>query len=170
MSAVNTLPIREMAKSTTGCCPPFNLDEWDTQTFEFKDKLFVKVSTHSLFYIPLNMSSVMRRVRAKIDKTGADNIQSSFMLSQDVSPWRAEHYVAVDKDVPGEQMAHLSGTYVVKVFEGEYKNMPIWHQKLLDYVKTLGKTASQTYFSYAMCPKCAKTYGHNYVAGFAQVA
>lgn len=169
MSTVNVLPTRDMAASKTGCCPPFEPAEWDKQIFEFQDKLFAKVSTRSLFHFPLNMGSVMKRVMAQID--AADAASNEYLtLSDEVSAWRADHYVAVTKEVPEIQMVRLSGTFLTKVFEGAYQDMPKWYDQLNQYAQAQGKSVSKTYFCYTMCPKCAKAYGKNYVVGFAQVA
>lgn len=167
--AVNELPVRDMAESTTGCCPPFNPAEWDNKTFIFDKKLFVKFTTRSIFHIPLNMNSMMLRVAAQVeeaDATSPDNL----MLSYDVSPWRAEHYLAISKEIPGADMVRLSGTYMTKVFEGPYKNMRQWHSELLTHAISNNKKPIKTYFNYTMCPNCAEIYGHNYVVGFEQVA
>lgn len=168
MYAVNHLPLRDMAKSTTGCCPPFDPAEWDDQTFSFDHKPFLKFTTRSIFHIPLNMNSMMLKTMAQVEEAGATS-PDNLMLSYEASPWKAEHYLAVTKDVPDAKMVRLSGTYLAKVFEGPYKNMRDWYQQLMAYVKSKGKKPVKTYFNYTMCPKCAKAYGKNYVVGFVQV-
>lgn len=170
MYAVNHLPLRDMAKSTTGCCPPFDPAEWDGQTFTFKDKPFMKFETRSLFHIPLNMNSQMTKALAAADEASARNATEYLMLSDEVSPWKAEHYLSVERDIPRAKMARLNGTYVAKVFEGDFKEMRNWYSQLIDYTKSRGFTPVKTFFSYTMCPNCAKAYGHNYVVGFEQIA
>lgn len=169
MYAINQIPLRDMSKSLTGCCPPFDPAEWDGKTFEFKDKLFVKFATRSLFHIPLNMGSAMKKIMAKAEEAGATG-DEHLMLSDEVSPWKAEHYLAVLKDVPGAQMIKLNGSYLAKVFEGDYKEMGNWYQQLIEYAKAKGQTPLKTYFNYTMCPSCAKAYGKNYVVGFVRTA
>lgn len=168
MHKVNSLPIRDMSQSTTDCCPPFQPAEWDGQTFTFDRKLFIKFTTRSLFHIPLNMSGALRTIMARIEDAGAAS-SDHLMLSDEVSPWKAEHYIAVTKAVPQAEMVHLSGTFLTKVFEGPYKDMGQWHEELIAYARTRSQEAVKTYFNYALCPRCAKAYGHNYVVGFAQV-
>jgi hypothetical protein len=170
MNTLTTLPKRDMAASTTGCCPPFDPREWDKQLFEFKNKLFMKISTHSIFHMPLNMDSVMKDAMAQIAAAGAGNNGEYLMLSEEVSPWRANHYIAVSKDVPGAEMTQLNGLFMTRVFEGPFSEMRHWHEQLIDYVKGQGKTPIKTYFSYTTCPSCAKAYGKNYVIGFTQIA
>lgn len=169
MYAINSLPIRDMSKSLTGCCPPFDPAEWDGQTFTFDKKPFLKFSTRSVLHIPLNMNSKMMTIMAQVEEAGATS-PDYLMLSDEVSPWKAEHYLAVTRPVPGAEMVELSGSYLAKVFEGPYKNMRNWYTELIEYVKSQGKTPVKTYFNYTMCPNCSKAYGHNYVVGFEQVA
>lgn len=168
MYAVNQLPLRDMARSKTGCCPPFDPAEWDGQIFEFKDKRFLKFTTRSLFHIPLNMSSKMKKEMAKVEKAGATS-SDYLMLSDEVSPWKAEHLLAVTKEVPGENIVKLNGRFLAKVFEGDYREMGSWYEQLIQFVKDSGQTSDKTYFNYTVCPGCAKAYGKNYVVGFARL-
>ena len=39
-----------------------------------------------------------------------------------------------------------------------------------DYVKSKDKRINKLFYFYTTCPKCAKTYGKNYVVLFAQVS
>lgn len=168
MYATNYLPPRDMSQSITGCCPPFNPAEWDGQTFAFKDKPFMKFKTRSFLHIPLDMNKAMKKALAKVEEAGASS-QEYLMLSDEVSPWEAEHYLAVAKDVPDADMISLNGTYMAKVFEGPFKDMRKWHKQLIAFVKSRGQKPVKTYFSYTMCPNCAKAYGKNYVVGFEQI-
>lgn len=169
MYDVNRLPKRNVAESPTGCCPEFNPDEWDGETFRFKDKLFMKVITHSFLHIPLGMNSVMKEAMARIEEAGARSSDEYIMLSHDVSPWKCEHYISVDKEVPDTEMERLSGTYLARVFEGPFKNAGAWYEQLIKFVESRGATLVKVYFSYTTCPRCAKFYGKNYVVGFAQI-
>lgn len=164
MHATNTLPARDMSKSLTGCCPPFEPSEWDGQTFVFEQKPFMKFSTRSLFHIPLNMNGAM----AKVDEAGAGTSEY-LMLSEEVSPWKATHYLAVTKEIPDIEITLMSGKYLAKVFEGPFKNMRTWHTELINYAKSKSMKPVKTYFNYTVCPACAKAYGKNYVVGFEQV-
>ncbi len=168
MNAVNHLPLIDPAKSTTGCCALIDPSEWDKQTFEFDNKLFAKAETRSFMHMPLNMSSVMSKAQLAIDDAEAAE-KEWIILSKEVSSWKAEHYFAVTKDVPGLEMERLTGTFMTKVFEGPFKDAGKWHEQLMEFVKAAGKTPVQTYFFYTTCPNCSKVYGKNYVVGFAQV-
>lgn len=168
MYAVNHIPLLDISKSTTGCCALINPAEWDEQTFEFENKLFAKAKTHSFLHIPLNMNSVMQKAQEKIDQAHA-RADEWIILSKEVSPWKAEHYFAVDHEVPELETERLSGTFLTKVFEGPFMDARDWYKQLIEYVTSMGKTPKQTYFFYTTCPNCAEAYGKNYVVGFEQI-
>ncbi len=168
MYAINHVPLISLADSTTGCCTLINPKEWDEQTFIFKNKLFAKAQTRSFMHIPLNMSSVMAKAQALIDAAGARS-DEWMILSYEKSPWKAEHFFAVTKEVPGLETEELSGTYMTKVFEGPYKDAGRWYKQLQSYVQERGQKPLKTYFFYTVCPGCAQKYGKNYVIGFEQI-
>jgi hypothetical protein len=168
MFAARTIPWNVTAPAA-GCSTPFNPDTWDEQMYAFENKLLMKVSSHCFMRIPLDMDTVIAGAMAKIEAVGAIS-SGHIMLSEDVSPWRTDHYIAVEKNVPGQVMVRLSGTFITKVFEGPYKEVPKWYRQLNDYVASFGQEAQRTYFSYTMCPNCISAYGKNYVIGFAQIA
>lgn len=154
--------------SARGCCALIRPVEWDEQIFIFDKKLFAKATTNSFLYMPLNMRRVMDQTITTILTAEAIH-EDGLILSEDVSPWHADHYFAVDKVVPGLPMKRLSGTFITKVFEGPYSNVGKWHKQLLRYVKSRHKTPLKTYFFYTTCPECSKIYGKNYVVGFQQI-
>lgn len=168
MDEVNNVPTRDMAQSITGCCPPFDPNVWDNKTLTFKGKQFIKLTTRSLFYIPLNMNQVMAKATAATQKADASNSEY-FMLSRELSPWKAEHLLAVNKQVPGYEQVVLSGTYMTKVFEGPYSNVRKWYQDLNDMVVEEGLVPETVYFDYVYCPRCANAYRHNYVVGVVKI-
>ena len=169
MMGINTLPLYDMSDNPTNCCPRFHPDGWDEQELHFKDKLFVKVKTRSIFYVPINMGVVFKKIIASIEKADAMDKEQFIVLSNDVSPWATEHFFAVTRDVPGEEMVRMTGDYLTKVFEGPYKNTPKWMKESKSYVEGLGKQFKQVYFFYTTCPRCAKTYGKNYVVTVSEV-
>ena len=78
-------------------------------------------------------------------------------------------YIAIDEETIGAKMEKISGTFLAKVFEGEYKNMGKWVKEMESYVEAKGQKAKKLYFFYTTCPKCAKIYGKNYVVILAQI-
>lgn len=166
---VNALPRYDASDNPTGCCPRFKPEGWDEQELHFKDKLFVKAKTRSIFHIPINMGSVYPRTFKAIENANAQNMEQFIVLSYDESAWRAEHLFSVTREVPGQEMVTLTGDYLTKVYEGPYKNMPGWENEMEQFVKDRGKHAEKIYFFYTTCPKCAKYYGKNFVIAVAEI-
>ncbi|MDH3421207.1 MAG: hypothetical protein OEQ25_12375 [Gammaproteobacteria bacterium] len=167
---VNALPTYDMTDNPTGCCPRFDPREWDDQELHFREKLFVRSKTRSLFHIPLNMGSVFEKTFAAIESADAHSDDDFIVLSHDPSAWSGEHYFSVIKEVPDQEMVRLSGNYLTKVFEGPYREVPSWRQKMEAHVNGQGKAVKTTHFFYTTCPKCAKYYGKNYVVAVAETA
>lgn len=166
---VAELPALDPAGSPTGCCALIDPAQWDGRCFSFAEKLFVMARTRGIFHVPIDMGSVMRRAQAAIDGAGVRS-PDALILSREVSPWRALHYIAVTGPVPGMDTVHLSGRFLTKVFEGPFRDAGRWQERLLAYTLEQHEQPLQSYFFYTVCPKCAKTYGTNYVVGFQQVA
>ncbi len=152
----------------TGCCDIFNPEPWQEKEITWNNKLFVKDRITSFLHIPLNTGAVVVRNMKMIEATGAKS-PVQLMLWDEKSLWGSSIYIDVAKDVPGAQMATISGTFLTKVFEGPYRNAGTWAQEMTQYMKGKGKELKKLYFSYTTCPKCAKAYGKNYVVLFAQV-
>ncbi len=165
----NALPKYDASDNPTNCCPRFNSTGWDEQELHFKDKLFVKATTRSIFHIPLNMGSVYPKTYEAIAQAGAMAADELIVLSHDPTPWTGEHYFSASKDVPGQTMVRMTGDYLTKVFEGPYKNMPLWEKEMDAFVQSQGKHTKKHYFFYTTCPKCAKFYGKNYVVAVAEI-
>lgn len=153
---------------STGCCEPFNPEPWQDKEIVWKDKIFVKDQVTSFLHIPLNMGKKIIKNMEMIEKAGAKS-SYQLMLTDEKSLWGADIYIDVAKDVPGAQIAKLSGTFLTKVFEGPYQNAGKWATEMEEYVKSKNKGMKKLYFSYTTCPKCAKVYGKNYVMLFAQI-
>ena len=166
----NETPHYDASVNTTGCCPRFNPGGWDDQDLHFLNKPFVRAVTHSVMHVPVNMSSVFSRVNGHIDDAGASAEGQFIVLSRDLSPWTSEHFFSISKAVPGEEMTALTGDFVTKVFEGGFEQVKGWHEEMLDLARQRNPKASDVYFFYTTCPKCAAAYGKNYVVGVARVS
>lgn len=153
---------------STGCCEPFNPEPWQEKEINWKDKIFVKDHVTSFLHIPLNMGQKIVKNMKLIEKAEAQS-PYQLMLTDEKSIWGSDIYIDVSKDVPGAEMATISGTFLTKVFEGPYKDAGKWAMEMKDYVKGKGKQMKKLYFSYTTCPRCAKAYGKNYVVLFAQI-
>lgn len=165
----NQTPYYDASDNTTHCCPRFSPKGWDDQELRFSDKRFVRAVTLSFFHIPLNMGAVYTRTMRAIAAAKALDEEHTLVLTREISPWKAEHLWAVDKDVPGQEMVKLSGEYLTKVFEGPYAMAQGWMEKLKIAVENTGKVMGQAYFFYTTCPKCAKAYGKNYAVGVGEI-
>jgi hypothetical protein len=167
---VNALPHFDDSINTTGCCPKFNPEGWDGQDLDFKDKKFVHAITRSAMHVPLNMGKVFARVQGHIEKAKAYNNDNMIVLSHELSPWKAEHFFSVDRDIEGEEMTTLNGHFTTRVFEGPYSHAKQWEADMKELAHAEGMAKpSNIYFFYTTCPKCAKAYGKNYVVGVAEV-
>ena len=165
----NTLPRYDMNDNPTGCCPKFKQERWNEQELHFKDKLFLKAKTRSIFHIPINMGSVYPKTLTAIQDAGALSNDEFIVLSFDPSPWTGEHFFSITKEVPGHEMVRITGNFITKVFEGPYKNVPKWEKEMKEFVKGTNRQTKKTYFFYTTCPKCAKAYGKNYVVAVSEV-
>lgn len=163
------MPTMNMDNSETGCCPAFLPEPWDEKTMVLNGELFIKATTKSVFYMPIDMASVMTRTMTLITEAQAEIQEGYLILSQDISKWKAEHYFLVSKEVPGATMTQLNGEYMTKVFEGAFSEMPKWIKIMEAYVSSQGKVSQGIYAFYTTCPKCAKHFGKNYVVLFSKV-
>ena len=164
----NALPTYDMSDNPTGCCPRFDPSGWDGRDLSFQNKMFVRAKTKSIAHIPVNMGSVFRKTFKAIEEANAQKDDDFIVLSRNQSAWSGEHLFSVTKEVPGQEMVHLSGEFLTKVFEGPYKKVPSWHDEMVQLTKARGKDPKDVYFFYTTCPKCAKAHGKNYVVAVAR--
>lgn len=166
----NALPAYDASDNPTGCCPRFNPEGWDGRALHFEDKLFVRATTKSVNYVPSDMAEVFEKTFAAIMKAGAYDEKNVIVLSRDLSSAKGEHYFAVGKEVPGEEMVRWSGDYATKLFEGPYEEAPKWEVETRAEAARRGRAASEVYFFYTTCPKCLEVYGKNYVVAVAALS
>ena len=69
-----------------------------------------------------------------------------------------------DKDIPDAGNTTLSGKFLSKVYEGNFKETGNWCKDFEAYAKGKDLHIGKWYMWYTTCPKCAKKYGKNYVA------
>jgi hypothetical protein len=154
------------------CCPKFNPEPWEGKEVIWEDKLFVRDTVPQLFHIPLPgaFGKAVSRMWKKIEDAGARPENEDFlMLTSETSRWKGELYINVTEEVSGAENVRLSGTYITRVFDGAYNDVPKWIKEMESYVSKKGKSVKNYYFYYTTCPKCAKKYGHNYTVVFAGV-
>lgn len=166
---INELPKIDFSDNLTGCCPRFHPEPWDEKTFQFEEMLFARAPTRSFLHMPLNLDKVMTRSQELIDAVEGGDPDRYFILSQDVSNWKAYHYYKVMKEIPGMEMTRLNGTYMTKVFDASFKEFPKLIKDFESYIESKGQQMKEFLVFYTTCPACAKTYQHNYMVFFAKV-
>ena len=80
------------------CCPPFDPKPWEKRFVSFDDQYFMKVKVRTFNHIPLNFGSVMTKAQKQIEASGA-KVVNNIALSNHVSRWTMEVYIAIDKEV-----------------------------------------------------------------------
>lgn len=154
--------------SETGCCARLDIKKWDEQELDWKDKPFLKDHMRSFLHIPLNFGSVISRDHAVVQEAEAYP-EDPLWLTDEVSPWGADIYLAVDREIPNVRVEKLSGKFLTKVFHGPFRDIGKWCRQMEEYVAGKDKQLQKLFFYYATCPKCAQRFGRNDVVLFAQV-
>lgn len=144
------------------CCPPFDPVPWDDKVIEWNDKLFVKYSVKTLWYIPLNFGKTMTLLMKATEKQGVD-VPDWLCLSDHTSKWNMDLYLAVSKELVGFEHVRLSGNYYSRVYNGEFNKTGEWVKDFAEKAKAQSIKTGKLYMWYTTCPKCAKKYGKNYV-------
>lgn len=150
------------------CYPKFNPKPWDGKIIEWKNKKFVKSKVFTLFYIPINFGSVITRLMKSIESVNA-KCPDNLTLSEHTSKWNMNLYVTVDKKIPNAENITLSGKFLSKVYEGNFKETGKWSKDFEEYTKNKKLNLKKMYMWYTTCPKCAKKWGKNYVVIFGKV-
>lgn len=155
------------------CCPEFKPERWDGQALSWDSKKFIKDSIPTLFHVPFPpmIGKRITRMWKAIEGAGAasPNKEDTLVLFRDLSAFRSEIYISVEKDVPGENNVTLSGSLMSGVFDGGYNSVPKFIHQMDERLVGAGKKAKDYYIHYAYCPQCAKKFGHNYMILFAEV-
>jgi len=150
------------------CCPKFNPAPWDGKVLEWKDKKFIKDRVFTFMHIPINFGSAMTRLMKKLDDSGVKS-SDLIVLSDHTSMWNMNVCLSVDEEIKGAEHVFLSGKYLSKVYDGDFKDTGKWMVDFEKYAKTEGRSIEKMYMWYTTCPKCAKKYGHNYVVIVAEI-
>jgi hypothetical protein len=144
------------------CCPKFEPEPWNDRIFEWSDKKFIKDKVFTFLYIPINFGQVMVRVMKKVETAKAQS-PDNICLSEHTSKWNMNIYLAVDKEIPNAENITISGKFLSKVYEGDFKETGKWCKDFEAITKEKGFSIKKQYVWYTTCPKCAKVYGKNYV-------
>jgi len=144
------------------CCPRFDPKPWDEKEFSWENKRFIKDHVFSILNIPLNFGQVMTRIMKKTDAAGGKSLDW-VCLSEHTSPWNMNVFVSVDREIPSAKNVTLSGKFISKVYEGDFKDTGNWIKDFKKFMESKDKKIKKMYMWYTTCPKCAKKYGKNYV-------
>lgn len=152
----------------TGCCARLDVDRWDGKKLTWQERPFLRDHIRAFMHVPLNFGSVVTRDHLAIEAAAAYP-EEPIWITDEISRWGSDMYVAVDRDVPGADIERLSGTFLTKVFEGPYRKVGQWIREMNEYVRGEGHEVLKMYFYYTTCPKCAKRFGENHVVLLARV-
>ncbi|AKM82634.1 TPA: hypothetical protein DD449_01150 [Candidatus Berkelbacteria bacterium] len=158
----------EQSENEPVCCPKFNPEPWDGKVLEWQDKKFIKDHVKTFMYMPINFGGAMMRLMEKVEAAGAQTPEN-MCLSDHTSKWNMDLYLAVDKEIEGAEKANLSGKFLTKVYEGDFKDTGKWGEDFKNFAVQKGLKIKKWYMWYTTCPKCAKKYGRNYVVTIAEV-
>jgi hypothetical protein len=78
-------------------------------------------------------------------------------------------YLAVDGEVPEVENVTISGKFLSKAYEGNFKDTGKWCNNFKNYAKSKNSEIKKWYMWYTTCPKCAKKYGKNYTVIIGQI-
>jgi len=158
----------ENSKSQTECCPKFDPEPWDGVVIEWENKRFIKEKVCTFFYMPLNFGGVMKKISKKLEQSGI-SMTNSMCLSDHTSKWNMDIFIDVEKVVSGADNVTISGKFLSKVYEGNFKETGNWCKDFEAYARKQSYEVKKWYMWYTTCPKCAKKYGKNYVVILGQV-
>jgi len=154
------------------CCPEFDPELWQGKEINWQNKSFIRGTVPQFLHIPLPgvFGKAVSRLWQQIENAGARPEDRDFlMLTSETSPWKGEIYLSTTREVPEAENVKLSGNFLTRVFDGPYNAVPKWIKEMEGFLAGRNKTASNYFFYYTTCPKCAKKYGHNYVVVFARI-
>ncbi len=143
------------------CCPPFDPGPWDDKVHHWEHKKFIKDNVFTLFYIPVNFGSVMRRLDRKVRAVGL-SLGDTICLSDHRSKWRMDVYLSVDRVVPGTEVTEMTGDFYTRVYDGPYSDTGKWCADFESKAREKGFNIGKMLMWHSTCPKCAKKYGKNY--------
>ncbi len=150
------------SESVDICCLEFDPRPWEDCIFHWENKRFIRDHVCTVFHMPLNFGRVISKMNRKVEMSGA-GVPDALCLSDHISGWRMDLYLAVDNLVPGANNLTLSGRYFSRVYEGAFKEMSRWINDFHEVARARELSLHQLYFWYTTCPKCARKYGKNYV-------
>ncbi|MDH5718263.1 MAG: hypothetical protein OEZ22_11600 [Spirochaetia bacterium] len=155
------------------CCPEFHPEKWNEKTIKWKNKPFIKESIPAFFHIPFPpmIGRKIKKMMALAEKANKEenDKEKVLIMFTDPTPFKSEIYISVTGEVEGANNAPLTGTFITKVFDGGYNQIPKFVKIMNKYLEEKSKKAKNYYVHYAYCPRCLKKFGHNYMILFAKI-
>lgn len=151
------------------CCPRINPKDWQEKEYNWTDKIFIKGKVFTFMFMPFNFGSVIAKLMNRVTEAKATTLQN-ICLSDHTSMWNMDIYIEVSKEIPGVENIKLSGQFLSKIYEGDFKDTGIWCKNFEEYITKTGKKLDKMYLWYTTCPKCAKKYGKNYTVIFGKIS
>ncbi len=146
----------------------FNPKKYDRKKVTWKNKLFIKDTTFSLFHIPLNLEKTIEKSVRKLKDSNAA-LKEIMVLVDENSAFHSNVYVNSKKAIKGIKDVKVSGTFLTRVFRGSYKNRKKWIKEMEEYVRLEGQEIKQMYFYYVPCPKLEGKVEDSYLVIFAEI-
>lgn len=161
-----------MAETNDICCPEIDPSSWNEKTTTWQRKPFLAKSIPQLFHMPVpgGYAKAIGALWKEAQQNGiAPKQEDCFMLTRDISAWKAEILIAVTESKAGLDMHELNGTFASKVYDGPYNKIPEFMKDMNEWLAKEGKRGREYFFWYPYCPACAKKYGHNWIVIIAQL-
>lgn len=155
------------------CCPRFDPAPWQERLHTWNEKRFIKETIPEFLHMPLPgtfqraVSSLWRKAQ---EADAAPQAAEALFLAHDPSPWISEIYLSVIKEVPGSCNIRFTGSYYSRVFDGPYNAVPRYLREMEASLAKKGWRAKRHLFHFTTCPRCARSYGHNYILALAELA
>jgi len=73
----------------------------------------------------------------------AEDKEDVLLLFTDLHPFRSDMYLSVTDDVPEAKNTTISGTFIAKVFDGAYKDIPIFFKEMVSYLNKQDKKSGK---------------------------
>ncbi|MEK7096634.1 MAG: hydrolase [Patescibacteria group bacterium] len=147
-------------------CKELKKSDWDEKEFIWKNKVFYKTKYKEFMHIPLNFGKVITKAFKEIEKNKIET--DGFTLSGEENVFSSSLMIPLKTKSDKLPTETMSGSFMTKLFEGQYKDAGDWAKEMTNYVHGKQKEVAKLWFWYAICPKCAKKMGKVQTVIFAE--
>ena len=158
-----------MAKKGKVCCPRLKKRDWEKRTWKWDDKKFYKKHYFSIFHMPINLGSVLTKSCEMLSQKRLLPRGDPIMLCRNENFWGGDIYIEVVRDSKSVPLEGISGKFITKLFEGQYKEARMWLMAMNAWCKAKGYDVEEIMAFYGTCPKCTKKYGSAQTVLFAKI-